>query len=155
MTHHTSRVPLVIALLASAVLTVGACRKGGDTIRVDSAAVALRAPIADSAKGPGVREGVWEGADVHSSWRAILDGPWITQVDEIVLFTDSARATRQFHFDSSGFLAKAREERTQVLFGSKAIPDTLHTILDLEWQRDSLLRSAKHVNGVARLVQPY
>ncbi len=124
----------------------------------DSAAVAsdtLHAAITDSAKGPGVRDGTWRGADAHSSWHATLNGPRITQLDEVALHNDSTRAMRQFRFDSAGTLAAAREVRTQVVFNLKATPDTINTLIELEWQADSLLRSAKRVNGEARMLQPY
>jgi len=145
---------IVASCLASLTLFAGAC-ENRDAAGGDSANTAAHAPIADSARGPGAREGTWNGADAQSTWRAILDGPWITQIDEITLFTDSARAMRQFRFDSSGFLYAAREEREQTLRGERATPDTLRAIIELEWQRDSLTRSAKRVNGIDRLLQPY
>jgi hypothetical protein len=142
-------------LVVAASLLFGACGTRGDTAKVDTADRIASAPISDSAVGPGTRAGAWQGADARSTWHAVLDGPWITQIDEIVLFTDSARSMRQFQFDSSGFLSKAREERVQTLYGQKAAPDTLHTLIELEWSRDSLARSAKRVNGAGRLLQPY
>ena len=147
--------PLHGALFAMSLAVAVACGRRDETTRNDSAAVAANAPISDSTIGPGMRQGAWQGADAHSTWRAILDGSWITQIDEVALFTDSARAMRQFRFDSSGLLAVAREEREQTLFGNRATPDTLLTIIELEWQHDSLARSAKRVNGVDRLLQPY
>ncbi|MBL0173607.1 MAG: hypothetical protein IPP90_23550 [Gemmatimonadaceae bacterium] len=155
MTQTLFRRPLQVALFVLSTAVAAACGSRADTARSDSASGAAGAPISDSAVGPGTREGTWQGTDAHSTWRAILDGPWITQIDEISLFTDSARATRQFRFDSSGFLATAREERLQTLYGDKAAPDTLRTVIELEWQRDSLSRSAKRVNGVDRLLQPF
>lgn len=148
------RRPLAVAALTAAGLTAG-CTDRAPASRDTGAANNMRAPVSDTLKGPGVREGVWQGADAHSSWRATIDGAWITQIDEVALFTDSARAMRQFHFDSSGFLASAREEREQTVYGNKAAPDTVHTLIELEWQRDSLSRSAKRVNGADRLLQPY
>ena len=154
MNAPTLRQPLVLAVLCGMTL-VTACRDRSTRAVTDSVALAARAPIADTLTGPGAREGTWQGADAHSTWRAILDGPWIMQIDEITLFTDSARAMRQFRFDSSGRLTVAREERQQTLYGEKATPDTLNTVIELEWQRDSLSRSSKRVNGVDRLLQPY
>ena len=121
----------------------------------DSASAAAHAPITDSLTGPGTREGMWQGTDAHSTWRAILDGPRITQIDEVALHTDSTRAMRQFQFDSAQSLRTVREERSQVVYGARAVPDTVNTIIELEWQADSLARSAKRVNGVDTLLQPY
>jgi hypothetical protein len=146
--------PAFLALIASSSLTV-ACGRSADTASGDSASNVTHAPISDTLTGPGRREGTWQGAEARSTWQAILDGPRVTQVDEIALYTDSARASRQFHFDTTGSLAFAREERWQKVYGGKATPDTVNTLIELEWQGDSLARSAKRVNGVDRLLQPY
>ena len=113
------------------------------------------AAITDSLIGPGTREGAWQGADARSTRTATLDGPRITQLDETAMFTDSTRAVRQFRFDSTGALQTARESRVQVLYGAKATPDTLTSIIELEWIADSLVRSGKRVNDADRLLQPY
>jgi hypothetical protein len=84
-----------------------------------------------------------------------LNGPQVTQLDEIALFTDSTRAMRQARFNADGMLASLREERLQIVYGNKATPDTLNTLIELEWQHDSLARSAKKVNGSDKLLQPY
>jgi hypothetical protein len=158
-TASTSRPALtfaaLLALCGTLALSVGACGRSADTARTDSAAEAARAPISDTLTGAGTREGTWQGAEARSTWRAVLDGPQVTQLDEVALFTDSTRAMRQFRFDSTGALASAREERSQTVYGNRATPDTVNTIIELEWQADSLARSAKRVNGVDRLLQPY
>ena len=105
--------------------------------------------------GPGTREGTWQGAEGHSTWRAVLDGPRVTQIEETALYTDSTRATRQFRFDTTGALAWVREERSQNVYGNTATPDTVNTLIELELEVDSLIRSAKRVNGADRLLQPY
>ena len=140
-------------VLALTLLVPGCGRDAAST--ADSASAAAHAAITDSLTGPGTREGTWQGADARSTWRAILDGPRVTQIDEIALYTDSTRAMRQFQFDSTSSLRTVREERSQVVYGARAIPDTVNTIIELEWQVDSLARSAKRVNGVDRLLQPY
>lgn len=114
-----------------------------------------RAAITIGLKGPGTRDGVWTGADAHSSWHAILDGPRIAQLDEIALFTDGTRAMRQFQFDSVGVLSKLHEERVQLMYGATAAPDTVHTVIELEWVQDSLTRSTKRVNGTDKMLQLY
>lgn len=136
---------VLIALLA--------CRAGTDQQTTDS--MAKHAAVSDSLVGPGSREGVWQDADERSTWTAQLDGPRITQIDEISLFTDSARSVRRFRFDSAGHLVTLREERSQLVFGERAMPDTVLTLIELEWVQDSLARSAKRVNGVDRLLQPF
>ncbi len=142
-----------VAVCVAPLLMVYACGGGTDAAARDTSAV--HAAVTDSLVGPGVREGTWQDADEHSTWRAMLDGPRITQVDEVAVYTDSTRSVRQFRFDSSEMLASLREERTQTLFGEKATPDTLRTIIELEWELDSLARSAKRVDGVDRLLQPF
>jgi hypothetical protein len=139
-------------VVATACLT--ACGGSADSNAADSAG-SLSSAIADSATGPGNREGVWQGADERSTWRAMLDGARITQIDEVSLFTDSTRAMRQFRFDSADVLSSMREEKEQVLYGAKATPDTVRTIMELEWQGDSIVRSSKKVNGEDRMPQPY
>ena len=142
-----------LAHLALVVSLAAACGKDAESSSGDSDAT--HAPITDVLTGPGKREGTWQGAEAHSTWQALLDGPLVTQLDEIALYTDSTRAMRQFRFDSAGALASVREERSQKVYGSKATPDTVNTLIELEWQADSLLRSGKRVNGVDRLLQPY
>ncbi|MCC6244519.1 MAG: hypothetical protein IT353_16875 [Gemmatimonadaceae bacterium] len=139
-------------LLATAALV--ACGGAADSSGDDSASV-LSSAIADSLRGPGTREGAWQGADERSTWRAMLNGARITQIDEVSLLTDSTRAMRQFRFDSTETLATMREEKEQVLYGAKATPDTVRTIMELEWQGDSIVRSSKKVNGEDRMPQPY
>jgi len=135
------------------VLWLMACGAGAD--RVADAANDRQAAVSDSLVGPGMREGVWQDADERSTWTAQLDGPRITQIDEISIFIDSARSTRQFRFDSTGQLITLREERAQLVFGERATPDTVLTFIELEWEQDSLTRSTKRVNGVDRLLQPF
>lgn len=143
-----------VAFLAAA-LAASACGDHNDTATIDSARAAVHAPIADTLTGPGEREGTWQGAEARSTWHAILDGPRVSQIDEVALYTDSTRAMRQFRFDASGALASVREERSQTVHGNAATPDTVNTIIELEWQLDSLARSAKRVNGIGKLLQPY
>lgn len=143
----------LVALFVSSSFT--ACGSKGDVSTGDSARTAAHAPITDSLTGPGTREGTWHGAEAHSTWHALLDGPRVIQIDEVALYTDSTRAMRQFRFDAIGALASVREERSQKVYGNKATPDTVNTLVELEWQLDSLVRSGKHVNGVNRLLQPY
>jgi len=145
------RLRLPIVLLA--VSLASGCATSKDTASVDTNAA--HAAIPDSLTGPGTREGAWVGTDQRSTWRAILNGPRITQLDEVALFTDSARAMRQFTFDSASSLATAREEREQFVYGATARPDTIRAVIELEWMNDSLVRSAKKVNGAARMLQPY
>lgn len=145
------RAHLAAALLLCSI--VSAC--GDRASRATDSALATRAPIADTAKGPGVRDGTWQGPDAQSTWHAILDGPAITQIDEVSLATDGTMATRQFAFDSTGLLAKLREERVQKVYGNAATPDTVNTLIELEWQGDSLVRSAKRVNNADKLLQPF
>lgn len=142
----------ISALLLAALIGVGstACGRGADRV-----ADSLHAAIPDSAHGPGTREGVWQGADGHSTWRATLADAAIIQLDEIALFADSTRSMRQFRFDSVGLMSMAHEERVQTIYGLHAEPDTVHTLVDLEWQGDSLVRSSKTVNRAAKLIQPY
>ena len=144
---------LALGLLAAS-FTVS-CSRDGDAPAADSAGDAAHAPITSALTGPGTREGTWQGAEAHSTWRAMLDGPRVTQIDEVALYTDSTRAMRQFRFDTSGALASAREERSQKVYGNAATPDTVNTLIELEWQRDSLVRSGKRVNGTDRPLQPY
>ena len=143
------RLPIVIFAAALA----SGCAASNDAASSDTNAA--HAAIADSLTGPGTRDGTWVGTDQRSTWHAILDGPRITQVDEVALFTDSARAMRQFRFDSTRALTSAREEREQLVYGATALPDTIRAIIELEWAGDSLLRSAKTVNGADRMLQPY
>ena len=152
-----SRRSPALALLAFLTVSAGtaACGRNADSSPGDSASNAAHAPITDALTGPGAREGTWQGAEAHSTWRAILDGPRVTQIDEIALYTDSTRAMRQFRFAVTGELATVREERSQKVYGNKATPDTVNTLIELEWQRDSLVRSGKRVDGVDRLLQPY
>jgi hypothetical protein len=140
------RAPAVWALL------LAACA-GSNTDRTDSAT--LQAAVSDALVGPGVREGTWQDADERSTWRATLDGPRITRIDEVSTFTDSAQSTRQFGFDSTEQLTTFREERRQLIYGATAAPDTVQTLIELEWQQDSLARSAKRVDGADRLLQPF
>ena len=156
---HFPHTPLMLSysrswLLVGATVCLTACGGSADSKASDSAA-ALSSAIASSATGPGTREGTWQGADERSTWRAMLDGARITQIDEVSLFTDSTRAMRQFRFDSADVLATMREEKEQVLYGAKATPDTVRTIMELEWQGDSIVRSSKKVNGEARMPQPF
>ena len=137
--------------IASALAVLSACGEKSAAPAVN----ATHAAITDSLTGPSVRDGVWSGADAHASWHAILAGPRITQLDEIALFTDSTRAMRQFTFDSTGVLSGLREERTQLVYGAKAKPDTVNTVIELEWSHDSLTRSLKRVNGKDKMLQPY
>lgn len=143
-----------LALFISSSFTL-ACSRTADTASGEAARSAAHAPITDTVTGPGTREGTWQGAEGHSTWRAMLDGPRVTQIDEIALYTDSTRAMRQFRFDTTGALASVREERSQKVYGNTAAPDTVNTLIELELQVDSLVRSAKRVNGVDRLLQPY
>lgn len=149
----TTRRAVSATRVLAAILALSACgeRKQLDDGSLNSSA----APITDSLKGPGEREGHWNGADQRSTWRALLDGPRIKQIDEVALFTDNARAMRQFGFAADGSLMMAREERVQTVFGNAATPDTIHTIIELEWIADSLTRSAKRVNGTDKLLQPF
>lgn len=151
--HPRGRVPAFWVALFTASIA-GGCSDAGSASN-DTARNATHAPITDSLSGPGTREGTWQGAEGHSTWRAILDGPRVTQIDEIALYTDSTRAMRQFRFDSAGALAWVREERSQKVYGNRATPDSVNTLIELEWQVDSLVRSAKRVNGDNRLLQPY
>ncbi len=141
------------AVLIGMLLTIAACSADSRASTGDTAQ--SHAAVSDSLVGPGSREGTWQDADERSTWQAILDGPHILQIDEVSVFTDSARSTRQFRFDSSGALLTLHEEREQVLFGDRATPDSVRTIIELEWEQDSLARSAKRVNGVDRLLQPF
>jgi hypothetical protein len=140
-------------LLVMCAAALAACAGSKDT--ATRGAFAAHAAISDSLTGPGTRDGTWNGTDQRATWHAILDGPRITQLDEVALYTDSARAMRQFTFDSAGTLATAREEREQLVYGATALPDTIRAIIELEWANDSLVRSAKKVNGAARMLQPY
>ncbi len=152
-----SRTPSVarrLTVLAVAVLSAAGTFEGCGS-RERTAVDASHAAIPDTARGPGSRDGTWQGTDGHSTWRATLDGPAITQLDEIALFADSTRAMRQFRFDSVGLMSMAHEERVQTIYGLHAEPDTVHTLVDLEWQGDSLVRSAKTVNSAPKLIQPY
>lgn len=155
MSRRSTAFARASAALVAAALLAGACGRSADTATADSANAAAHAPITDSLTGPGGREGTWQGAEARSTWRALLDGPRVSQIDEVALFTDSTRAMRQFRFDPTGALATVREERSQKVYGNTATPDTINTIIELEWQRDSLARSAKRVNGVDKLLQPY
>ncbi len=146
---HSLRLPLVIVAASFAA----GCAASNDTASRDTSAA--HAAIADSLTGPGTRDGTWVGADQRSTWHAKLEGPRITQLDEVALFTDSARAMRQFRFDAASALAAAREEREQLVYGATALPDTIRSIIELEWAGDSLVRSAKKVNGADRMLQPY
>ena len=145
------RMPVWSAAIVYLVAALSGCseKKAGRTL--DS----LHAAITDSLKGPSVRDGVWKGADAHSLWHATLDGPRITQLDEIAVFTDSTRALRQFRFDTTGALSGLHEQREQLVYGAKAKPDTVNTLIEMEWVRDSLTRSFKRVNGVEKMLQPY
>jgi hypothetical protein len=143
--RRTVVAPLVTLLLA-------ACA-GSDAGTRDSAT--LQAAVTDSLVGPGVREGSWQDADERSTWRATLDGPRITRIDEVSTFTDSAQSTRQFGFSATEQLTTFREERQQLIYGATATPDTVRTIIELEWQQDSLARSSKRVDGADRLLQPF
>ena len=133
-------------------LLLAACG-GSDAKSGDGAA--LQAAVTDSLVGPGVREGSWQDADERSTWRATLNGPRVTDINEVAIFTDSAQSTRQFRFDSTERLITFREERRQLIFGATATPDTVRTVIELEWQQDSLARSAKRVDGADRLLQPF
>ncbi len=139
------------AAIGCLVATLGACTEKKEVPVVD----ASHAAITDSLTGPGTRDGVWSGADAHSTWHATLIGPRITQLDEIALFTDSTHAMRQFRFDSVGVLNGLREERSQLVYGLKAKPDTVNTLIEMEWASDSLTRALKRVNGVDKMLQPY
>lgn len=137
-----------------ALLAASACSAASD--RAAATVDSTHAAISDSAKGPGIRDGVWSGAEGHSSWHAVLEGPQVRQLDEVALFTDSTRAMRQFRFDSlGGWLLSAREERSQKVYGAHATPDTVNTIIEIEWHADSLVRSSKRVNSADKLLQPY
>jgi hypothetical protein len=153
MTFRRAPAFAFLALFTSSTLAM-ACAGSSDTPG-DAGRNAAHAPITDSLTGPGARDGTWQGADAHSTWHAILDGPRLTQIDEIALYTDSTRAMRQLRFDALGALTGAREERSQKVYGNTAAPDTVNTLIELELQGDSLVRSAKRVNGVDRLLQPY
>lgn len=148
--RFTARCVLAAPLVA-ALVAVSGCADRSKSLAVDS----TRAAITIGLKGPGTRDGVWTGADAHSSWHAILDGPRIAQLDEIALFTDGTRAMRQFQFDSVGVLSKLHEERVQLMYGATAAPDTVHTVIELEWVQDSLTRSTKRVNGTDKMLQLY
>jgi hypothetical protein len=149
--------PRIVTVFFGSVIALSltvACSQGGDPAR-DTLRDAAHAPITDALTGPGTREGTWRGAEAHSTWRATLDGPRVTQIDEIALYTDSTRAMRQFRFDTNGALASVREERSQKVYGSKVTPDTVNTLIELELRADSVVRSAKRVNGADRVLQPY
>lgn len=151
--HRTSRRAGGVIRVLAVLLALSAC---GERKELDSAdRNSTSAPITDSLQGPGEREGNWSGADQRSTWRALLDGSRIKQIDEVSLFTDNARAMRQFAFAADGWLMSAREERVQVVLGSSATPDTINTVIELEWMIDSLTRSAKRVNGTDKLLQPF
>jgi hypothetical protein len=144
--RRTVFAPIVLTLLLAACAGSDAKSSNG---------APLQAAVTDSLVGPGMREGTWEDADERSTWRATLDGPRITDITEVSTFTDSAQSTRQFRFDSTERLTTFREERRQLIFGATAAPDTVETIIELEWQQDSLARSAKRVDGADRLLQPF
>ncbi len=129
------------------------CGKEQVSARTDTSS--LSAPVTDSLSGPGARAGEWADADERSTWRATLDGPHVLRIDEVSVFTDSTRSTREFHFDTAGALVAFHETRLQLLYGERATADTLRTVIDLEWERDSLARSAKRVDNETRLLQPY
>lgn len=139
--------PRARTLLCVAAISLGALSIDGCKERTPADKLADRTP--------GVSDGTWQGTDARSTWHATLDGPRVAQLDEISIFTDSTRAARQFRFDSTGALTTAREERFQKVFGNAALPDTINTIIDLEWLADSLVRSQKRVNGQTRLLQPF
>lgn len=146
---------LCTAVVLAIPMTASVACKGDGLARTADGVRTLYAPITEDLSGPGEREGSWRGADQQSTWHAILDGPRVIQIDEIVLFTDSARATRRFRFDSAQRLSDAREERTQITFGMKAEPDTLRTLLEFGWSADTLVRAEKLLNGAPRLAQPF
>ena len=146
-----SRPTWVLAVVAAVSVAASACLDRAKSLAGDS----TRAAITIGLKGPGTRDGAWTGAEAHSSWHAILDGPRIAQLDEIALFADSTRAMRQFQFDSVGVLSKLHEERVQLVYGATAAPDTVHTLIELEWVQDSLTRSTKRVNGTDKMLQLY
>lgn len=145
--------PRIARLFALALLASGGCSNARDASSADSSR--LHAAVTDSLVGPGAREGAWADADETSTWRAVLDGPHVLRIDEVSTFTDSARSMREFHFDTAGALVAFHEARRQLLYGQHATPDTVRTVIDLEWEHDSLVRSAKRVDDADRLLQPF
>lgn len=143
----------VVAAVGLLVLGLSGC-SAKEAPREDGVRT-LYLPISDSLTGPGERAGTWSGADQRSTWHATLDGSIVTVIDETVTYTDSAKATRKFTYDSDGRLASAREDRLQVTFGAKATPDTLRVMMDFRWVTDSLVSAEKRLNGEDRLAQPF
>jgi hypothetical protein len=142
MIRNSIRTAAIGLLLSATTLSTTACRD-----RAPQSALLDRSS--------GASDGVWQGTDQRSTWRAVLDGPRIAQLDEAAQFGDSTRASRRFRFDSTGTLTHAREERVVLLYGNAATPDTIRSFIELEWNTDSLVRAAKRVNGADRLLQPY
>lgn len=143
-----------LGLALGLTLSVG-CRDSKVAVMDGGGLDAAHAPVAATRTGPGTRDGQWQGADARSTWHAILNGPQVTQLDEVAIATDSSRTMRQIQWDSTGHLTSLREERVLVVRGQAVVPDTLHTIITLAWQGDQLTQQEKRVNGAVRPLQPY